>query len=134
MAASRSSSVGSIDPGRVEGGVAEQLGDGDDVGAGVDQVGSKGMAQDVRGDQLGQARDGRDVADDLVGGTGGQSAAGAVEEHRGVGVRSGPDAPDHEPRAAGPRGQERSRAAGPRTGAGRTRRNHRRPGPGHGGG
>lgn len=55
MAASRSPSVGSIDPGRVEGGVAEQLGDGDDVGAGVDQVGTKGMAQDVRGDQLGQA-------------------------------------------------------------------------------
>ena len=49
-------------------------------------------------------------------------------------VRAFRDAVSGRRRAAGPRGQERGRAAGPRACAERTRRGHRRPGPGRGGG
>ena len=58
-----------------------------------------------------------------------------LELHRAEeSVRAFSDARHGRRRAAGPRGQERCRAAGPGPGAERTRRGHRRPGPGHGGG
>ncbi len=69
-----------VDPGGVERGVAEEFGDGDDVGAGADQVGGEGVAQDVWGDGVFDAGDLGDPGDDPVGGAGRQPCAGAVEE------------------------------------------------------
>jgi hypothetical protein len=59
--------------------VAEELGDGDEVGSASYEVGAEGVAQDVRGDEVAEGGCGGDTGDDLVGAAGGQAGSGAVE-------------------------------------------------------
>jgi hypothetical protein len=82
----------------VEAGVAEHVGDGDQVGAAADKGGGEGVPSDVSGDVLLlQVGVGGDGSDDAAGAANRQPAAAAVEQQRGAGVGAGPVGPFVEP-------------------------------------
>src|SRR6266496_3205111 len=71
-------------------GMAEDLGDGDQVGAATHEDGGAGVPQDVGGGGVVQGGGLGDTGDDGRRATSGEPAAAAVEEQRRAGVGAGP--------------------------------------------
>ena len=75
----------------VEAGVAEHVGDGDQVGAAADEGGGEGVAADVGGDVFFvEVGVGGDDSDDVAGAADRQPPPAAVEQQRGAGAGAGP--------------------------------------------
>ena len=70
-----------VDLGRAEAGVTEDLLDGSQVRAAVEQVGGRGVAQGVRADRLRADDRRKDPSDELVHGPRSDPGAAAAEDH-----------------------------------------------------
>lgn len=79
-----------VDPGGLEAGVAEELGDDDEIGAAAHEGGGEGVPQDMRGGVVVEARVCRDAGDDGVGSSDAEAPAALVEEERRAVVGTGP--------------------------------------------
>ncbi len=87
-----------VDPGRFEAGVAEELGDDDEVGPATDQRGRERVPQDVDGRVVVEAGRRGDAGDDGVSAADAEPLAALVEEQGGS-VGSGPVGAFGEPAA-----------------------------------
>jgi hypothetical protein len=79
-----------VDPGCFEPGVAEELGDDDEVGASAHQRGGEGVPEDVGGRVVLEAGGRGDRGDDLVGAPDAEALPALVEEQGGTVVGAGP--------------------------------------------